>query len=117
MLSSALELALPAELDEAGRRDLARAFAEALVARYGVAADVALHAPHREGDQRNHHAHILTTTREDRGRGPGAKTRILDAATSAGRSRRCGFWAELQNRALERQGDAARVDHRSLADW
>ena len=57
------ELALPAELTPEGRLELAQAFASALVERYGVAADVAIHAPHREGDQRNHHAHVLTTTR------------------------------------------------------
>ena len=42
----------------------AQGFARELVSRYGVAADVAIHAPHREGDQRNWHAHVLTTTRE-----------------------------------------------------
>ena len=43
------ELALPAELDGEGRRLLVAGFAAELVARYGVAADVAIHAPHREG--------------------------------------------------------------------
>ena len=57
------ELALPSEISDAARIEIARAFAQQLVERYGVAADVAIHAPHREGDQRNHHAHILTTTR------------------------------------------------------
>ncbi|KAA8420763.1 MobA/MobL family protein, partial [Acetobacter pomorum] len=38
-------LALPAELDAKERAGLARAFASAVVERYGVAADVALHAP------------------------------------------------------------------------
>ncbi len=44
------ELALPHELDAQGRHELAECFARELVARYGVAADVAIHAPHREGD-------------------------------------------------------------------
>ena len=47
------ELALPSELSDAARIDIARAFAAQLVERYGVAAEVAIHAPHREGDQRN----------------------------------------------------------------
>ena len=55
------EIALPAELDVEDRQDLAFRFASDLVDRYGVVADVAIHAPHRDGDQRNHHAHILTT--------------------------------------------------------
>ena len=58
------ELALPAELDGAAREALARQFAAAVVERFGVAADIAIHAPGGEGDQRNHHAHILTTTRD-----------------------------------------------------
>ena len=43
------EIALPAELSPGDRRELAADFAQALVERYGVAADVAIHAPHREG--------------------------------------------------------------------
>lgn len=111
------ELALPAELDAAERRVLVMGFARELVARYGVAADVAIHAPHRDGDQRNHHAHVLTTTRVLTAEGLTDKTRVLDAKATGGpeieamRAR----WAELQNLALERQGHEVRVDHRSLA--
>ncbi|TNC45268.1 molybdopterin-guanine dinucleotide biosynthesis protein MobA [Rubellimicrobium rubrum] len=111
------ELALPHELDGAGRRELAHAFARELVARYGVAADVAIHAPHREGDQRNWHAHVLTTTRRLTAEGLTDKTRALDAKQTGGleiahmRER----WAEMQNRALERAHVAERVDHRTLA--
>jgi hypothetical protein len=111
------ELALPAELDGEARRLLVMGFARDLVARYGVAADVAIHAPHRDGDQRNHHAHVLTTTRVLTAEGLTDKTRVLDAKATGGpeieamRAR----WAELQNLALERQGHEVRVDHRSLA--
>lgn len=110
------ELALPAELDAEARRVLVAGFARELVARYGVAADVAIHAPHRDGDQRNHHAHVLTTTRVLTAEGLTDKTRVLDAKVTGGpeieamRAR----WAELQNLALERQGHEVRVDHRSL---
>lgn len=111
------ELALPAELDAGERRLLVAGFAAELVSRYGVAADVAIHAPHREGDQRNWHAHVLTTTRRLESSGLTDKTRILDAKQTGGpeieamRAR----WAEMQNEALERQGHEVRVDHRSLA--
>lgn len=110
------ELALPAELDAEERRVLVLGFARELVSRYGVAADVAIHAPHRDGDQRNHHAHVLTTTRVLTAEGLADKTRVLDAKATGGpeieamRAR----WAELQNHALERQGLEIRVDHRSL---
>ena len=110
------ELALPSELSDAARIDIARAFAQQLVERYGVAADVAIHAPHREGDQRNHHAHILTTTRVLSAEGLTDKTRILDAASTGGPEIEAmrGYWAELQNHALELAGQEERVDHRSL---
>ena len=77
------EVALPSELGGAARRALAVEFARTLVDRYGVVADVAIHEPHREGDDRNHHAHILTTTREIGSEGFGAKTRILDVKQTA----------------------------------
>ena len=110
------EIALPAELDAEDRQDLAFRFASDLVDRYGVVADVAIHAPHRDGDQRNHHAHILTTTRRIAEDGFTVKTRELD-------DRRLGsqniidmraHWAAMQNAALERSGAIDRVDHRSL---
>ncbi|MEP3332251.1 MobQ family relaxase [Sedimentitalea sp.] len=112
------ELALPSELSAEGRADLARGFAQALVDRYGIAADVALHAPHREGDQRNHHAHILTTTRVLASEGLTDKTRILDAAKTGGAeiADMRGLWAQMQNAALERAALEVRVDHRSLED-
>ena len=112
------ELALPAELDARGRGRLAVAFAAELVRRYGVAADVAIHAPSRDGDQRNWHAHVLTTTRAVAADGSlGAKTRVLDdrktgpAEVEALRA----LWAIQVNHALARIEAEARVDHRSHA--
>jgi len=94
------ELALPAELVE----------------RYGVVADVAIHEPGREGDNRNHHAHILTTTRTAGVDGLGAKTRILDVASTASAEieHMRGVWARQVNTALERHQVEQRVDHRSF---
>ncbi|WP_386172356.1 MobQ family relaxase [Sulfitobacter sp. R86518] len=110
------ELALPSEISDEDRSQITRQFAEELVSRYGVAVDVAIHAPHREGDQRNHHAHVLTSTRKLEPEGFTAKTRVLDSAKTGGVEieQMRGVWAELQNRALERVGEAERVDHRSL---
>ena len=109
------ELALPAELDCEGRARLARVFAEAMVARFGVAADVALHAPGREGDQRNHHAHVLTTTRQAGPDGLGAKTRELDERGSGAVEEVRALWGDQVNQALERARCSERVDHRSHA--
>ncbi len=110
------ELALPSEISAEDRSQITRQFAEELVSRYGVAVDVAIHAPHREGDQRNHHAHVLTSTRKLEPEGFTAKTRVLDSAKTGGAEieQMRGLWAELQNRALERAGEESRVDHRSL---
>ena len=112
------ELALPAELDARGRGRLAVAFAAELVRRYGVAADVAIHAPSRDGDQRNWHAHVLTTTRAVAADGSlGAKTRVLDdrktgpAEVEALRA----LWARQVNQMLSWAQAEARVDHRSHA--
>src|SRR3546814_2265883 len=57
------EIALPVELSADERRELALDLAREISERHGVAVDVAIHAPGREGDHRNHHAHLLTTTR------------------------------------------------------
>ena len=109
-------VALPDELGAEERKELALDFAHALVERFGVAADVAIHAPHRDGDARNHHAHILTTTRRIGPEGFTEKTRELD-------DRKRGSveieamredWADRQNSFLERVGSVERVDHRSL---
>ncbi|MEO1542564.1 MAG: MobQ family relaxase [Pseudomonadota bacterium] len=110
------ELALPSEISAEDRSQITRDFAQELVSRYGVAVDVAIHAPHREGDQRNHHAHVLTSTRKLEADGFTAKTRVLDSAKTGGVEieQMRGVWADLQNRALERAGEAERVDHRSL---
>ena len=111
------ELGLPAELDAGQRRDLVRAFAEDIRDRYGVAVDAAIHAPHDYGDDRNHHAHVMTTTREVGPEGLGAKTRQLDVRSTASveveaiRER----WAGMVNDALELAQVAERVDHRSYA--
>lgn len=110
------ELGLPHELDAAQRRDLAREFGQAVVDRFGVAADVAIHAAHLEGDQRNWHAHVLTTTRVVLAEGLGAKTRELDVMGTAGPAVEVlrELWAVQVNRALERARVVDRVDHRSL---
>jgi hypothetical protein len=107
------EIALPAELSAEARRELALGLAREISARHGVAVDVAIHAPGREGDQRNHHAHLLTTTRRIGPEGLGEKTRELDQKTSGEVERWRGRWAEMQNVALERAGSIERVDHRS----
>ena len=108
------EIALPAELDAEQRQRLAVDFARELVLRHGCAADVAIHRPGRAGDSRNHHAHLLLTTRRLTAAGFGEKTRELDDLKSGEIGRWRARFAELQNARLREAGVEARVDHRSL---
>ena len=112
------EVALPDELSPAERRRLAVDFAKEMANREGCAVDMAIHAPGKEGDSRNHHAHILRTTRKV---GLDGLTDKLDTE-KAGRNRTADLdavrtrWAELTNERLRENGIEARVDHRSLKD-
>lgn len=112
------EIALPEELSPAERQRLARDFARELVERHGCAADVAIHAPGKRGDTRNHHAHILLTTRRLGSDGFTEKTRELDDKKTG--KQLVTEWRErfagLQNERLREAGINARVDHRSLKD-
>ncbi len=108
------EIALPAELDTEARQRLAADFARELVARHGCAADVAIHRPGRAGDSRNHHAHILLTTRRLTAAGFTEKTRELDDLKSGEIGRWRARFAEVQNERLRAAGVETRVDHRSL---
>lgn len=118
------EVALPHELTREQRTELVRAFSQELANRYGNAVDFSIHAPHRDGDERNHHAHILTTTRKVEPTGLGAKTDI--ELSDADRAKRGlgpskaevaeirARWASLTNEFLALHGQRTRVDHRSL---
>lgn len=107
-----VRVALPAELTHAQRVELVRDFAQEQFVDRGMIADIALHAPGRDGDDRNHHAHILLTTREIGPEGFTTKNRdwnkveVLEGWREA--------WARDNNIALERAGIEDRVDHRTL---
>ena len=118
------EIALPHELTRPQRLELVRGFATDIADRHGVVVDFAIHAPHREGDERNHHAHLLATTRVIEPGGLGEKATIEWSDTNrrkaeleparkeieAIRER----WAVLANEKLLEHGHEIRIDHRSL---
>lgn len=110
------ELALPEELSEKERIEVARDFAKAICVTYGVAVDLCIHAPGKDGDKRNHHAHILTTTRSYQNGQLGEKTRVLDSPKTSGNEVESmrKVWADIANRALEKAGHEDRIDPRSL---
>lgn len=107
-----IRVALPAELDHAQRVELVRDFCQRQFVDRGMVADIALHAPGREGDDRNHHAHILLTTREIAAEGFTTKNRDWNAVEALEGWREA--WAQDANLALELAGHSGRVDHRTL---
>jgi len=109
-------ISLPHELNADQRIDLARDLTAGLVARFGFAAMFALHAPDKQADERNHHVHILATTRRMDPTGLGAKTRELDDRKTGAVDEVRRSVADTINAHLARAGAVARVDHRSLLD-
>lgn len=111
-----LLVALPHELDFEQRRELVRAFVQEHLVAKGMIADVAMHRPGKEGDQRNFHAHILVTTRRVGPKGFGLKDRSWRTPEQV-REWRAG-WAKIQNEHLRRHlgPDAPQVSHLSLAE-
>lgn len=107
-----IRVALPAELTHAARVALMREFVSTQFVERGMVADIALHAPGRAGDERNHHAHILLTTREIDAEGFTTKNRDWNAVAVLEGWREA--WARDSNAALERGGIEDRVDHRTL---
>jgi hypothetical protein len=139
-----VEISLPTELTAEQRQALAVGYARELADRYGVAADVALHAPrtvtdreleknpgqHHETDPEtgrrhngNWHAHIMLSACHVQPDGTlGKKAVELDpihcqrAKIENMADRERARWGELANAALERHGHEARIDHRSHAE-
>ena len=109
-------LALPHELSDKARAELSRDMGLYLIERYRVAVDVAIHSPCGD-DPRNHHAHLLFTTREVTKDGLGAKTRILDDKITGPQEVEIirEVWETLANDALARAGFAdTKIDRRTL---
>ena len=113
-LAREIRVALPAELDHAERVELVRDFCQRSFVDRGMVADIALHAPGLTGDERNHHAHILLTTREIDAEGFTAKNRDWNAVEVLEGWREA--WAVECNAALEHAGTEVRVDHRTLVE-
>jgi len=92
-------IALPHELPQVDRIKIVREFSSWLVSRYGVAVDAAIHAPRQDHDERNHHAHLLMTTRRMSATGLGEKTCELDDKQTGPREIEAirAAWAEMVN--------------------
>ncbi len=113
-LAREIEVSLPHEFTPEQRRYLVEDFVKENFTRKGLVADVAIHEPHRRGDSRNYHAHILVTTRTlDADGFSETKPRDLNSKTVLRELRES--WARHANRHLERWGHPDRIDARTLA--
>lgn len=117
------EIALPHELSAEQRLEATREFAHDLANRYGAAVDFAIHAPHDASDVRNHHAHVMMTTRQVGESGLGDKTYLErenkwllahDLPTTDMQLRDLRQrWEGIANERLAMAGLDIRIDHRS----
>jgi hypothetical protein len=106
-------LALPAELDSSQRIKLIRRYIFEQFTKAGMIADFAIHAPSRQGDERNYHVHIMLTTRTITSAGFGGKARQWNAKSCIYQWRQA--WERHANQALEAAGFDCRIDGRSHA--
>ena len=114
-LAREIEIALPHELTAQQREWLVKDFAREAFVRKGYAVDIAIHAPDKTSDERNHHAHLMVTMRRLGEDGFAAKKDpAMNKREQLGEWRE--QWAHLANRHLERHGHEARIDHRSLKE-
>lgn len=110
---------------------LAHEFASRLSKKYQVAVDVAVHAPDKQGDNRNFHAHLLLTTRKleqdrhgnikltDKSQLEMSNTQLKQAGLLSNQDELKEIrkaWADLTNEYLAEHGIAERIDHRSHKD-
>ncbi len=114
-LAREIEVSLPHELTDQQRRYLVEDFVKENFTRKGLVADVAIHAPHRSGDERNYHAHIMVTMRALEADGfASTKARELNNRAALHQWRKS--WERHANRHLERWGHSERVDCRTLEE-
>lgn len=109
-------VALPHELPPSSRHALVVSLATFLHKRHSIAVDWSIHPPPPDGDERQHHAHLILTTRQVEATGElGGKTRELDQKPASrehiGAWRQ--HWASLCNQTLQAHGLASAIDHRS----
>ena len=133
-LYSEVQFALPVELDERQRRELAREFTQSLTGEERLPYTLAIHrgVSDKPGKPDNPHCHLMFSERGNDGiersaeqwfrrynakapeRGGARKSRAGKAGDWLSKTRE--RWEREANRALERAGAGERIDHRSLAE-
>lgn len=118
------------ELSTNAAAKIAVVFAWHLAKRYDVAVDVAIHSPDKDGDNRNWHAHIMTTTRKltlNNGSVELGDKSVLELSNTKRKALGLeptshdikdirNYWQDLVNRELKKQNIDARIDARSLKE-
>ena len=109
-------ISLPHELTDKQRQEAVERFCKHLVGRYGAGVDYAIHRPHKDSDSRNHHAHVLFTTRAFTHEGLGAKIRALDDKEQgkAEINHMRSVWEKIGNNALQQANRPERINKKSL---
>ena len=111
-LAREIEVALPAELDLEQQRELLRGWVAVTFTPSGAVVDVAIH---HDEDDRNPHAHLMTSMRSIGPEG-WSKQKLRQWEEQSTVTEWRASWANHVNQALERAGREARVDHRSYAE-
>jgi len=119
LVAREFELALPHELSDDQRAGLVGVYARELADEYGVAVDWNIHSP--DGEKLNHHAHVMLTACYCAPDGTMGKKAVELDPIHCGRAKilnpmevQRARWQDLCNEALERAGQEARIDHRTL---
>ena len=125
-----VQFALPKELDEAGRRELASGFSRRLTEGEQLPYTLAIHRGGPDGE--NPHAHLVFSERSNDGiertaeqwfkrynakepeKGGARKSRVAVPQAWLEQTRKA--WEQEANKALRRAGRGERIDHRSLAE-
>lgn len=103
-----IDLAIPRELSPDAMRALVEDFAQSEFVGAGMVAQIAYH--HLDGG--NPHAHLMLTMRDIGPEGFGNKNRDWNQREALEKWREA--WATHANASLEKSGQAARIDHRTL---
>ena len=117
-LAREIVIALPGELTTEQNRYALQDWVRENFTRKGMIADVAIHRPGRQGDQRNIHAHIMVPLRRLDGDELAAKKERAPEISEL-KAELEGLrlsWEKIGNRHLERHGFAPTLDRRTLAE-
>lgn len=115
-LCRSFDMALPNNMLEDLQEQLIQEFCQEQFADHGMIADWSIHRPKpRKGENKNDHAHVLTTMRDVDQHGFGKKNRSWNDKDMVNKWREA--WAEKVNDYIDRyQIPENHIDHRSLKD-